>query len=165
MSNRTKGDEKKIGYHGFRYLLLDGQVQRRLCTVFGDKAFVHGKNPRQRGLERALVVKAARLFKTEADASGGNDVDLFLVHGAEYEKIRARLVESSGLYYSVSNGELHRIYGTFFNDEKSALDYCIEVAARESKRAHGNLRKLWARRKQLNARKTASKARASRARR
>ena len=165
MSNRIKGDEKQVGYHGYRYLAMDGQIQRRLCTVFGDKAFVHTKHIGRRAQERALVIKAARLFKTEAEAAGGQDVDLFVVHDAEYEKVRARFVESNGYYHTVSGDALHRIYGTFFNDEKSALDFCIEMANKEARRARDNLGKLLARQRQLNARKTSYKARAKRSRR
>lgn len=157
MSKANPNHDQRVGtgYNGYRFLMLDGKLQRRLVTVVGDKAFVHSlkNNHRRSDRQTAFIVKPHVLFKTEAEAQGGQDVDIFVCHDDEYEKLRGRDVGDS--YVSVSSsGDLHKIYGEMFLTEREALDFCLRKAAEHTWKAQQRQRRLQVRLKELNARQT-----------
>lgn len=133
---KEEKETKVGGYSGWRWVQLGGHVVKRIVVCVGGMAFIlpenYKNNPNKQF--RATVVSAGQVFKTQADAKGGVDREVFVVRGYD-EKLRYERVKVRGTgelnaqnYLAIEpNGELRYIHPEFMAEtEAEAAKFIID---------------------------------------
>ena len=146
---KQKEENRINGSKGWRWLKVDGRVVKRIVVIAGEMAFVLPKDRFFNGrVKRALVVSSGQVFKTQADAVGGPDREVYLVRGhgttLHHEKVKVRgSGELNDQHYQIvtADGSLRSAYGALFDKESQAIKHITDELRREAKEHRGEARK------------------------